>query len=168
MTSSSADEPNLSDRLANLLFYAPLGLLWERDQVLERLVRRGRSQTQIAKLAAQLAAQRGPEQVEAQVRQVLESLAKSAAGPVARVLIEAGVALGVPGATKTATADRLQDVQQVNVGGITGYDDLSAREVLALLGPLAPDALAEVRRHEASGRNRKTVLAKLDQLLKST
>ena len=62
-----ADAPDLSDRLADLLIYAPLGLLWERDQVLERLVKRGRSQTQLAKLAAQMAAQRGPEEVEKQV-----------------------------------------------------------------------------------------------------
>ncbi len=173
------DAPDLSDRLADLLIYAPLGLLWERDQVLERLVKRGRSQTQLAKLAAQMAAQRGPEEVEKQVRNALESLAGSLAGPLARVLVEAGVALGVPGGSKPSSAppppqDPVSEAptaapptvpEQGTVGGIADYDQRPAREVLGLLEPLGPDALAEVRFHELAGRKRKTILAKLDQLL---
>lgn len=174
-----ADAPDLSDRLADLLIYAPLGLLWERDQVLERLVKRGRSQTQLAKLAAQMAAQRGPEEVEKQVKKTLESLAGSLAGPLARVLVEAGVALGVPGGAKpsaspppaqapapeAATPAPETMTAQGEVGGIVDYDQRSAREVLGLLAPLDSDALAEVRAYELVGRKRKTILAKLDQLL---
>ncbi len=178
-----ADAPDLSDRLADLLIYAPLGLLWERDQVLERLVKRGRSQTQLAKLAAQMAAQRGPEEVEKQVRNTLESLAGSLAGPLARVLVEAGVALGVPGgpkpapsapapATTPAPAPPKPEVSVDDgpspageVGGIADYDQRSARELVGLLDTLDPDALTIVRSHEAAGRKRKTILAKLDQLL---
>ncbi len=174
-----ADAPDLSDRLADLLIYAPLGLLWERDQVLERLVKRGRSQTQLAKLAAQMAAQRGPEEVEKQVKKTLESLAGSLAGPLARVLVEAGVALGVPGGAKPSASPPPSEApasespaaapeavsRQGDVGGIAGYDQRSAREVLGLLDPLGPDALAEIRSYELAGRKRKTILAKLDQLL---
>ncbi|MDA3039967.1 MAG: hypothetical protein O3C27_10665 [Actinomycetota bacterium] len=170
--SESADAPDLSDRLADFFLYAPLGLLWERDQVLERLVKRGRSQTQLAKLAAQMAVQREPEEVEKQVRKSLESLAGSIAGPIARVLVEAGVAFGVPGSQRpcqpeppaSPTAARAE-TGPTEVGGLADYDRLSARELIGLLDALAPAALIEIRSHESAGRKRKTVLAKLDQLL---
>ncbi len=182
MTDPSAEGSELSDRLADLLFYAPLGLLWERDQVLERLVKRGRSQTQLAKLAAQMAAQRGPEQVEEQVRKVLETAARSAAGPLSRVLIEAGIALGVPGAdtakptgapTDAATpapsepsSSATEDASpSTTIGGVVDYDSISARDLIGTLPSLDGDALAAIKAHEEAGRKRKTVLARIDQLL---
>jgi UDP-glucose 4-epimerase len=45
------------------------------------------------------------------------------------------------------------------------YGDLHAREVIALLGDLDPDALRALRQHEAAGAARKTVLAAVDALL---
>jgi hypothetical protein len=185
MTRSSADEPDRSGCLADLLFYAPLGLLWERDQVLERLVKRGRSQSQLAKLAAQMAAQRGPEQVEAQVTQALESLARAAAGPISRVLIEAGVAFGVPGAARPSPqgpADRAEQPaseqpmseqpaseQPVSERGMPAdYETLSARELLPRLTGLDPVTLIALRDRELAGRGRKTVLSRIEQLLESS
>ncbi|MEL7206681.1 MAG: hypothetical protein AAGK32_00350, partial [Actinomycetota bacterium] len=47
---------------------------------------------------------------------------------------------------------------------IAGYDNLTARQIVALLGELNPDQRARIRDHEVAGRNRKTVLAKLDRL----
>ncbi len=46
-----------------------------------------------------------------------------------------------------------------------GFADLDAKEVIALLGSLEPEALAALRAHEASGARRKTVLAAMDALL---
>ena len=180
MTRSSAGEPDRSDCLADLLFYAPLGLLWERDQVLERLVKRGRSQSQLAKLAAQMAAQRGPEQVEAQVTQALEALARAAAGPISRMLIEAGVAFGVPGAPRPSPqgpADRAEQPvseqpvseQPVSERGMPAdYETLSARELLPRLTGLDPATLIALRDRELAGRGRKTVLSRIEQLLESS
>ena len=45
------------------------------------------------------------------------------------------------------------------------YGDLHAREVIALLGDLEPDALRSLREHEAAGAARKTVLGAVDALL---
>ena len=47
----------------------------------------------------------------------------------------------------------------------TGYADLHAKEVVALLASLDPDALEALREHEASHASRKTVLAAMDALL---
>ncbi len=47
---------------------------------------------------------------------------------------------------------------------IAGYDDLTAREVVALVGDLTAAQRTRVRKHEEANRNRKTILAKLDRL----
>ena len=47
----------------------------------------------------------------------------------------------------------------------TGYADLHAKEVVALLASLDPGALEALREHEASHASRKTVLAAMDALL---
>jgi polyhydroxyalkanoate synthesis regulator phasin len=48
---------------------------------------------------------------------------------------------------------------------ITGYDDLTAAEVTARLGELAPADLRKVRDYERRNANRKTVLAAIDHRL---
>jgi hypothetical protein len=48
--------------------------------------------------------------------------------------------------------------------GIPGYDSLSASQVVQRLAGLAPDELEAVRRYEAAGRGRRTILNKIVQL----
>ena len=48
-------EDNPLEQLIELLIYAPIGLLYEYPEVLPRLIKRGRSQVQLAKFAGQLA-----------------------------------------------------------------------------------------------------------------
>ncbi len=47
---------NPLDQLVELFVYAPVGLLYEYPEVIPRLVKRGRSQVQLARLLAQMAA----------------------------------------------------------------------------------------------------------------
>jgi len=48
-------EENPLEQLIELLVYAPIGLLYEYPDVLPRLIKRGKSQVQLAKFAGQLA-----------------------------------------------------------------------------------------------------------------
>ena len=48
---------------------------------------------------------------------------------------------------------------------IPDYDTLSASQVVRRLDGLGPDELDAVRRHEAAGRMRRTILHRVDQLL---
>jgi hypothetical protein len=48
---------------------------------------------------------------------------------------------------------------------IAGYDDLSASQVIALLGELDEAGLRAVADHEAAHRGRRTILNKVEQLL---
>jgi len=47
---------------------------------------------------------------------------------------------------------------------LPGYDDLHAKEVIALLASLEPGPLRALREHEASHAARKSVLAAIDAL----
>ena len=48
---------------------------------------------------------------------------------------------------------------------IPGYDDLSASQVVLLLGELDDEGLAAVASHEGSGRGRRTILNRVAQLV---
>ena len=48
---------------------------------------------------------------------------------------------------------------------LAGYDTLSASQVVRRLESLGPDELRAVHRHEASHRNRRTILNRAQQLL---
>jgi hypothetical protein len=50
-------------------------------------------------------------------------------------------------------------------GALAGYDTLSASQVVRRLESLGPDQLRAVQRHEASHRNRRTILNRAHQLL---
>lgn len=47
---------------------------------------------------------------------------------------------------------------------IPSYDDLAASQVIPLLDGLGSDELEAVRRHEAGGRGRRTVLSRIAQI----
>lgn len=92
------------DQWVDWFVYAPVGLLYERDEVLERLVTRGRSQVQLARLMAKMASQKSGG-TEAMVGEVVAL----AADVVAKSITEVGIALGlVPtprGSTDTVDVD---------------------------------------------------------------
>ena len=50
---------------------------------------------------------------------------------------------------------------------LAGYDTLSASQVVRRLESLGPDELRAVCRHEASHRNRRTILNRAQQLLEA-
>jgi hypothetical protein len=50
-------------------------------------------------------------------------------------------------------------------GKVSGYNDLTAAELLEVIPSLEAAAVRQLRTHEAAGRARKTVLAALDRQL---
>ncbi|HLH46796.1 MAG TPA: hypothetical protein VKV25_06515, partial [Acidimicrobiales bacterium] len=72
----------------------------------------------------------------------------------------AGRARGVAPASGTGPASG-PDVASL---AIPGYDSLSASQVVQRLDGLSPDELEAVRRYEADGRGRRTILARVTQL----
>ncbi|MGB5755927.1 MAG: hypothetical protein WBM50_03355, partial [Acidimicrobiales bacterium] len=77
------------DQLIDLFVYAPVGLLYEYQEVIPKLVRRGRSQVQIARVVGQMAVNRGGP------AQAFNQLAGGVAGLLARQITEIGASIGL-------------------------------------------------------------------------
>lgn len=200
MADDQADT-NPIEQLIELLVYAPIGLLYEYEDVLPQLVRRGRSQVQLARLLGQMAVKGR----QADPSAVAGDVAGLAAGVLARAVTEFGAQVGLapkptpepsaqpdtapeaarepqpaaePAAFEPAPLAATDEPEAAAIEAsepepsgpesaplpIAGYDDLTARQIVALLGELTPAQRQRIRRYETAGRNRKTVLSKLDRL----
>jgi hypothetical protein len=187
-------EPNPIDQLVDLFVYAPVGLLYEYEEVFPKLVKRGKSQVQLARVVGQLALRGRRASVD------LDDVAGVAGTLLNRAITEFGTMVGLapdqqaaarpdappppapppppppaPMAEIEATddADDADDADESDAAEdepasrplpIANYDDLTAREIIPLLDALSDEQRETIRAHEASSRSRKTVLAKLDRL----
>ncbi len=178
--SASSEPKNPIDQLVDLFVYAPLGFLYEREEVLDKVVTRGKSQVQLARLLAKMASQQ-PGGTEAMVSEAVGL----AADAVSRGMIEVGVALGLVPKQSTDRCEAVVDVvvdvaedvdvdtdpsasgDDLDAGSalpIEDYDTLTARAIIAALDDLTPAQAEAVLRYERSGRNRKTILAKVERM----
>ncbi len=179
------DEQSPIDQLIDLFVYAPVGLLYEYEEVIPKLVKRGKSQVQLARFIGQVAVKRGDADPFTQLAEGLATL-------VARQITDIGAAIGLApptdpaagGAASGRTTDRdgrtppaLEIVRSPQSEPspppepaeeqplpIARYDELKAKEIVALLDELDAGQLARIRAHEEANRARKTVLGKLDRL----
>ncbi len=96
------DGQNPLDQLVDLLVYAPVGLLYEYQNVMPRLVRRGKSQVQLARVVGKLAVDRGKDGPMATANQVGELMSLV----VTRGLTDFGEAIGLapPSNPRSTTA----------------------------------------------------------------
>jgi hypothetical protein len=123
------------------------------QEVLDDAVDRGRmTRDDATQLLTELVT-RGRRQTDDLLRE-LETLVSAPAG---RVLREVDRARRATGIAASAAAS--------GVGGITGYDDMTAAQVIERLDDLEPVDLRAVRDHERRNANRKTVLAAVERKL---
>lgn len=195
MTDQADDNP--LEQLIELFVYAPIGMLYEYPDVLPQLIKKGRSQVQLAKFFGQMAArQRGTSVPDAAVSgagaagaagaEATDALARLAARFITELGSQVGLAPPSGGAgppstpvgsppSAEANAESREPASAVDAVDpvptktarlpIAGYDDLTAKEIIGLLEDLTHDQLIRVRKHESAGRNRKTVLAKIERLV---
>lgn len=154
------------DQLVDLFVYAPVGLAYEYHDVLPKLIKRGKSQVQIAKLLGTMAAKQGQRTAEGRIEEVLDG----AASVVAQGITDVGARVGLapePASSSsedTADEDNGKEADDARPLPIAGYDDLTAKQIVALLGDLDLGQRERVQAHESAHRARKTVLAKLASL----
>lgn len=172
----------------DLLVYAPLGLALEARTLLPSLAERGRNQVTMARMVGRFAVQQG--QVEAskrlgpvqeQVEAVLVDLGlvprppgpstppsgtstpSSASSPD-----DPAGAADAPGAEPALEVvpdpEPAPDAPAAEDLAVTDYDSLAASQVVPRLRGLSPEELEDVRRYEAAGRGRKTILNRIAQL----
>lgn len=175
------------DQALDLLFYAPIGLLANADEVVSDLVRRGRQQVSVAKVFGELAVKQGQKEArkladraQSEVMTLFEQLVSSGraerdaapqpasgdlvspASPPTSMLDEQPPAAATPPGADHAS--RSSDAPDVETLAIPGYDSLAASQVVPRLVSLSADELEAVGRYEKNGRRRKTILNRIAQL----
>ena len=187
--SDTPDEPSeeqpLSERLLDLLVFLPTGLVVTVAEELPRLAERGRErlgmQVNSARSVGRFAVRAGQKELKKRSEGVRRS-----AGTVARPATAApanpsrlrtipfppphGVDADpseapVPAVAPTAVRKVDAHVPDVASLAIPGFDTLSASQVVQRLDGLNRTELVSVRAYETSGRSRRTILSRVDQLL---
>lgn len=157
------------EQLLDVVFYAPLGLVLNVEEVLPNLVQRGRQQVAMAKMFGQFAVQQGQTEAAKAVTKVRDQ-----ATARTRPIVNAATPSAPPAAAPAAAASPLDEPAPVVIPAgpvpdeaslsIPGYDSLSASQVIPRLEGLSADELVAVQTYEATHRGRKTILSKIAQL----
>ena len=142
---AESDDDELAERILDLFVYAPLGLALEAKEMIPKLAERGRGQVALTRLAGTVAAQRGQAEASKLVDEISGALATFLGGD-----------------TPAATADPEAAADAEGLP-IDGYADLTAVEIVRLLGDLDADGLDAIEAFEQAHRNRSTVLNRIRQ-----
>ena len=194
MSDEPAAPDDLFERLLDLAVYAPVGFaLTVRDE-LPAKVRQGRqameNRVQLARFIGQLAVQTGRRELGRRLEE--RRAANAAGGTGAGVPGDAGSVVAEPDrstddtrtddmrtddtrtedtrtedtAARTVPTGPVVDVEVPAAGDlpIAEYESLAAIHVVDRLRTMQRDELELVRRFEAAHRNRRTILAKIEQL----
>jgi hypothetical protein len=149
------DERPLIEQVLDVVLYAPVGLANQLRTDLPSLVADGRSalesRVKVAHWVGEMTVQFGRRAIE----QKLAERRRPAAG---HVVVEST-------STDEATPAQQPTAPHSQHAPFDGYDQLAATQIVQLLGRLPHAELRIVRDYETTHRHRRTVLAKIDQLL---
>ena len=171
MSEGTDPEPDPSPvrRALDLFVFAPVGVALTMAEDLPALIVKGRQRfendVRNARLVGKFVVTHGQRDVVGRVSRLLYGDAPAPTPPESESESGrggAGAGAGAPTAAKPA-ADPA-DALTVDAA-LAGYDTLSASQVVRRLESLGPDELRAVYRHEASHRNRRTILNRAQQLL---
>lgn len=134
------DSKNPMDQLVDLLLYAPVGLAYEYEDVLPKLIKRGKSQVQLAKVLSQMAAQQGQTKAKQAasegsdgVEDALAEVLGQAASVLAKGITDFGQRVGLapvapsdPQATDSAQASTRESSTRESSTGESSDSDASS------------------------------------------
>lgn len=151
------DDSTPADQLVDLLVYAPVGIALEAVDNLPKFIERGRSQVTLGRFVARAAAKKGTS--------TIESLGERVVHEAGQVIVDLfGIDLNpdpvVPEPEETPRAEPAAD----STLPIANYDSQAAAQIVKLLAQLTPEEREAVAAHEENGRNRVTILRKIEQL----
>jgi hypothetical protein len=192
--SESGEEgrPSPVQRALDIFVFAPVGAALTVAEDLPGVISKGRERVEgeirNARVIGQFVVTQGQQDLTQRIGKLLHGFGGSSDGAVGS---SDGAGIGHSGAAQdtgaedTATGDTGNPVEPVEEsapvptpkppadpadtalveGALAGYDTLSASQVVRRLESLSPDELRAVHRHEASHRNRRTILHRTNQLL---
>ena len=148
-----ADQRPLIEKVLDIALYAPVGVALQLRSDVDSFVTSGRAQlserVQVARWVGEMAVTYGRRELE-------KRFADATAAPEP-------VAVTSTGVSEPAAASATPILQPP----FDGYQALAAAQVVQLLGRLPEYELSTLRAYEAAHRGRRTILAKVDQLLGS-
>lgn len=173
------------EQLFDVLVYAPLGLALESKDLLPKLAERGRGQVALMRLAHKVTAGQSRQgDVGEQVRTaLLDGLAtlsgwlggdsEAAEGATAEADAGDGAGgAGAPGGKPRRHADPVMTGGSLDSEAdhrisepFSGYDDLTAKQIIVAVAGFSDPELREVARYERQHRARSTVLSRVARLL---
>jgi hypothetical protein len=180
------EHKNPIEHALDVFVFAPLGFILSARQTIPELAEKGRQYAAAAKMMGEFAIGQGREQAEKAVRQAGDQASQtlsvvgnlSGRRPPTSRAPQPPAAPPAPPAPSTPPSAAPTDAATTDHAGnghvaarpsaenlaIPGYDTLSASQVVQRLGGLSADELEAVRAYEESGRKRKTILTRVEQL----
>ena len=169
------EEPNPLQRALEILVFAPVGVALTVIEDLPSLIDKGRqrfdSDIKNARVVGRFFVAHGQRQLLARAGKLLHrdppGSAEDRSATAATSATAAAAATTEAAATAAAAAKPQADPADgvIVEGALAGYDTLSASQVVRRLESLGPDELRALHRHEASHRNRRTILNRAHQIL---
>jgi hypothetical protein len=162
------DEPPPFQRALDLFVFAPVGVALTVAEDLPGLVAKGRQRFETdvrnARVIGQFVVTHGQREVMARVGKLFGGGDATTGEPATT---GNGPGPDHPPAAPATTPKPAPDPADGVIvdAALAGYDTLSASQVVRRLESLGPDQLRAVHRHEASHRNRRTILNRAHQLL---
>lgn len=156
---AKSDDSNPADQLVDMLVYAPVGLALEAVDNLPKYIQRGKSQVTLGRFVARAAAKKGTSTIESLGERVLHE--------AGQVLVDLfGIDLS-PDSDDTTADETVVPRPASSTDSdlpIPEYDSQAAAQIVKLLSQLTAEERDAIEKHERSGRNRVTILRKIEQL----
>jgi hypothetical protein len=169
------DETNPVRKALDFFVFAPVGVALTVAEDLPGLVTKGRQrvegQIRNAKIIGQFVVTQGQQDITQRIGKLIHPEPSSPAAPPSveedGPVVVAETAAPAPAAAPAAAAKPAPNPADAAIveQALADYDTLSASQVVRRLESLGPDQLRAVHRHEASHRNRRTILNRTNQLL---
>lgn len=164
-----AEEPSAIRRTLDFFVFAPVGIALTVVEDLPGLVRKGRErvETEIrnARVVGEFVVTQGQQGVAQRVGKTLHGDVAAPSAPMTEPSSASTPEEVHPPATSAPKPAPDPADGAIVEGALAGYDTLSASQVVRRLESLGPEQLKAVHRHEASHRNRRTILNRTNQLL---
>jgi pyruvate/2-oxoglutarate dehydrogenase complex dihydrolipoamide acyltransferase (E2) component len=158
-------------RTIDLLVCAPMGVVMTVAEDLPGLIAKGRQrlETEIsnARIVGKIVVTKGQQDVSQRLGDLLGIMSGDGTGD-GNASTEADTAAAAEGTTVPAPTPKPEpdpEAEAIVGRALADYETLSASQVVRRLESLGPEELRAVQRHEASHRNRRTILNRASQLL---
>ena len=151
------------EKLLNRFVFAPLGAITDSDGGVDESAQRSRErlalQARNARFIGEMAVTYGVKEIERRIRDLGIFPGDEAPEPA-----PASDSNSSPAEPSKGTGPVSAPLMPIN-HLIANYDDLSASQVVHLLGSFNPDELRDIEHYEKASRNRTTIMNRIRQLL---